>query len=699
MKQLGSQRVAVTLLAPVLLIFALLFVSGSPPRAATGTTKGTVEVGFTSTISLPNSGKLFQRILLNVVAVRLNPSTAATVSESDPQWQVIPAPAGVGASAATGVVNTAISSGGNFGPNGGIVEVGQGRSEIQIELNLLQNQAQLLNSAKIPAKTYHHIELLLDPDTPGNFVTLCGQGTPRGEGCIVYPAVLGTPNSPILVQGTVDFEVSRGATVPLVLNVDPGIKAVPISSTDSVTINPTITVVPNQSIGSVPGNPEFGLVSGAVTNPGKNETVTAELTGTNQIVASVATQSSGSYALYLPAAPAPGGTTYDFYASAKGRTTEVASGVKVGPLLPGQQAQLNFSPVTVPSQSVSGRVVDECSTGASIPAATLQTLVPDPMITPTPDCTASPPTGCVVIASATTDENGHYPLPGNGQVPAPFSITPSGQSYTVNVSASGYNPGQLAVSPVGGQLGCPTSGFPNNACSIRLERGEIEATVALPATTGPTLNILIMAEQSGTNNVQSVGMATIFAGSAQSAPVPIFVPDNSAPLKPIASFDFLATVQDLFGTSSNAAPEKDTGHSIAVLAGVGGSSKCPATPAAVTLTGFSCVGHGSVAGTVAGPDATTVVVLANGGVQLMQEAVASSGTNAGQFGFCASADPAAAYTLQRFETQPDGSLVPAGTATAVTLPTPAAIPTPCGGICGNTSSGCSLCTGLTNANL
>jgi len=328
-------------------------------------------------------------------------------------------------------------------------------------------------------------------------------------------------------------------------------------------------------------------------------------------------------------------------------------------------------------------------------------LMPDPSITPTPDCTASPPIGCVVIGSATTDEVGHYPFPGNGQVPAPFSITPTGQSYTVNVSASGYNPGQLTVSPVGGQLGCPTSGFPSNACSIDLERGEVEATVALPAAnnTGAALNVLIMAEQSGTNNVQSVGMATIQPGSAQSASVPIFVPDNSAPLKPLASLDFFGTVQDLFGTTSNAAPEKDSGHSIAFVAGVGGSGKCPATPAAVTLTGFSCTGHGSVAGTVAGSDANTVVVLASSGVQLMQQSVASSGTNAGQFAFCAPADPAAAYTLQRFEAQPDGSLAPAGTAAAVALPTPVAIPTPCSGICGNTSSGCSLCSGLTNANL
>lgn len=697
MKQLGSRGVAVTLLAPVLLTFALLFVSGSPPRAATGTTKGVVQVGFTSTISLPNSGQLFQRILLNVIAVRLNPATAATVAEDDPRWQTIPAPAGVGAFASSGIISTSVSTGGNFGPGGGVVEVGQGRSELQVELNLLQNQAQILNSAKVTAQTYHHIELLLDPATPGNFVSLCGQATPRGEGCIVYPAVLATPTSPILVQGTVNFEVSRGATVPLVLNIDPGIQGVPISSTDSVTINPTITVVPNQSIGGVPGNPEFGLVLGTVTNPGKNETVTAELTGTNQIVASVATQSSGSYVLNLPAAP--GGTTYDLYASAKGRTTEVVSGVT---LLPGQQAAkapVNFSPATVPSQSVSGRVLDTC-TAAPIPAATLQMLVPDPSISPTPDCTASPPTGCVVIGSATTDEIGHYPLPGNGQVPAPFSITPSGQSYALNVSASGYNPGQLAVSPVDGQLGCPTSGFPNNECSIRLERGEIDATVALPSTnTGPTLNVLVVAEQSGTNNVEGVGMATIPSGSAQSAPVPIFVPDNSAPLKPIGSLDFFATAQDLFGTSTNAAPEKDSGHSIDVAAAVGGSSKCPTTPGTVTLTGFSCVGHGSVAGTVAGPDANTVVVLANDGVQLMQQAVASTGANAGQFAFCAPADPAAAYTLQRFETQPDGSLAPAGTPTAVTLPTPVAIPTPCGGICGNTSSSCSLCSGLTNANL
>jgi len=291
-------------------------------------------------------------------------------------------------------------------------------------------------------------------------------------------------------------------------------------------------------------------------------------------------------------------------------------------------------------------------------------------------------------------------MPGNGKAAAPFSITPSNQSYTVNVSASGYNPGQLAVSPVGNGLGCPNSGFGGNNCSIQLERGEIDATVALSGTnTGPTLNVLIMAEQSGTNRVQGVGMASIPNGSSQSQPVPIFVPDNSAALNPIAAFDFFGTVQDLFGTSTNAVPEKDTGHAISVLANVAGSAKCPAAPTVAAMTGFDCVGHGSVAGTVTGADANTVVVMANNGVQLMQQAVPSSGVNAGQFGFCAPADPAAAYTLQHFEAQPDGTLTAVGTATAVTLPVPTAIPTPCSGICGNTSTSCSLCNGLTNANI
>jgi hypothetical protein len=671
--------------------------SGSPTRAASGSTKGTVEVGFTSTISLPNSGRLFQRILLNVIGVRVDANPSATVSESDPGWKLIPAPAGVGSTSGVSIFSTGVNAGGNFGPSGNPVEVGQGRSELQVELNLLQSQAQIMNASSVPAKTYHHIELLLDTSNPGNLVTLCGQATPRGEGCIVYPAVLSDPNSLILVQGTVNFEVSRDAIVPLVLSIDPGIQGVPTASTDSVIINPAISVVPNQSIGGVAGNPEFGLVFGTVANPAKRQTLTAELSGTNQIIASILTQADGTYSLNLPAAP--GGTSYDLYASAAGRSTEVASGIV---LLPGQQAAkapVNFSPVNVPAQSVAGKITDACTNGGVL-GATVQMLLPDVSIAPTPDCTASPPTGCVVVGSATSDETGHYPLPGNGNAPAPFSITPSGQSYTLNISASGYNPGRLAVTPVGSQLGCPASGFANNICSIALERGEIDATVALPGTnTGPTLNVLIMAEQSGTNTVEGIGMGSIPSGAAQSTPVPIFVPDNSAPLNPVGTLDFFGTVQDVFGSTTNAVPERDSGHSIVVQAGVGGSAKCPAAPTAVTLNGFSCVGHGSVAGTVAGADANTVVVLANGGVQLIQQPVPATGPNAGQFGFCAPADPGAAYTVQHFETQPNGTLAPAGTAAAITLPAPVAIPTPCAGICGNTNSGCSLCSGLTNSNI
>jgi len=35
-------------------------------------------------------------MLLNVIGVRVNPSSDANVSEFDGRWQIIPAPAGVG---------------------------------------------------------------------------------------------------------------------------------------------------------------------------------------------------------------------------------------------------------------------------------------------------------------------------------------------------------------------------------------------------------------------------------------------------------------------------------------------------------------------------------------------------------------------------------------------------------------------------
>lgn len=615
-------------------------------------------------------------MVLNVIGVRLNPKTGA-VSESDKKWQMIPAPQGIS----------------------GTIKSGQGRTELQVDLASTQNLAQVLNSATIPAQTYSHIELVLDPQNPGNFVPLCGQAQPRGEGCIVYPAKLLNPNVSIQVQGAVSFAVSKNSTTPLVLSIDPGIAGAPANSADSVSIDPVITVVPNQSFAGGTGNPQMALVTGTVKNASRKETISAELTGTAQIVASVATQKGGVYALNLPAAAT--GTTYDLVASGTGKAFAVKSGLTV---LPGQESSgINFNPASHGATQVTGKVLDAC-TSVGIQGASLELLLPDASIDPTPDCTANTPTGCVIVATAQSSRGGKYPVPSTSIffVP-PFLQIPTGTNYTIRITNSGYNLGNIAVNTVAGALKCPDSGFKNGVCSINLEHGEIDATVDLGATnTGPSLNALIVAEESGTNNLLSVATAVIPTGASQSAPVPVFVPDNSASTNPMASLDFFASVQDSFGTPTNGSPQKATGHSIAVAAPVAGSAKCPLqnnlTPTPITISGASCVGHGSVEGTVGSPDNNTVVVLASNGVQLMQTGVPTGTVSPGEFSFCAPADQTANYTLQHYERQSDGSLSLAASIPVV-LAAPITTPAPCSGICGNTANTCLLCTGVNNVNL
>jgi hypothetical protein len=663
---------------------ALSILIALPPGYACAT-KGMVQVAFTSTASPANSTQLFQSMVLNVIGVRLNP-VVGPVSETDKKWQLIPAPGGV--------------SGTNM--------TGQGRTELPVDLASTQGMAQILNTVKIPPKTYTHIELVLDPQNPGNFVPLCGNVQPRGEGCISYPAKLVTPNVPIQVQGAVSFVVptpttSLPPTIPLVLNIDPGIAGTPTSSADSVTIDPVITVEPNTTFSGGLGNPQMALVSGTVKNPGVKQIVMAKVPGTATIVGSVVVQVKGPYALNLPAAA--GGTAYDLLTSGRGRAFALKSNVTVFPGV--ESAGTDFSPENRGEVQIVGKVFDAC-TGLGLQGAGLEALLPDPAISPTPDCTAATPipAGCVVVATAETDNGGSYPIKSTttavSGVPE-FQQIPSGIPYTVRVTNPGYNIGNIAVNVVSGALRCNKSGFKNGVCNINLEHGEIDAIVSLDAVnTGPALNAMVLAEQSGTNNLMGVATAAIPTGASQSVPVPVFVPDDSASTNPVAALDFLAAVQDSFGTPGSGSPQKATGHSIPVVAAVPGSVKCPiqnnATPASITVGNATCVGHGSVEGSVVTPDSDTLVMLSNNGVQLMQTGVPTGTGTPGEFSFCAPADATAAYTLQHVENQLDGTTTPVSSV-PVAMAAPVTIAAPCSGICGNTGTTCLLCTGVSAVSL
>jgi hypothetical protein len=641
--------------------------------------KGTVQVAFTSTATPANSIQLFQSMVLNVIGVRVNP-TSGTVSEADKKWQLIPP----------------------IGGTSGKVKKGQGRIELAVDLASTQNLAQVLNSIKIPAQTYHHIELVLDPQNPGNFVPLCGTVQPRGEGCISYPATLLNPNVPIQVQGTVSFDVVQNATAPMVLSIDPGIAGVPTGSADSVSINPVITLIPNETFSGGTGNPQMALVSGKVKSPGSKETIVAQVPQTSQVVAKVATLSDGSYALNLPAAVA--GTPYDIFAVGTGRSIELKSNTTV---FQGQELSgTDFTPISRGSVQVSGTIFDAC-TGLALQGATVNLLLPDSAVSPTPDCTtATLGQGCVVVAAATTAADGTYILRSTSVSTTgtpEFLQIPNGTPYTIRVADTGYNTGNIALNVVSGGLKCNKSGFKNSACDIHLEHGEIDAAVSLGAVnTGPALNAMVVAEESGTNTMVGLATATIPTGASQSVPTSVFVPDDSSTTDPVASLDFFASVQDSFGTPGTGSPQKASGHAIATAAAVAGAAKCPdqnsLTPASIVLDGATCVGNASVEGTVATPDSGTVVVLASNGVQLMQTTVPTGTGTPGEFNFCAPASTAAGYTAQHFELQPDGSLAP-GASVPVTMAAPATIAAPCSGICGNTGTTCLLCTGVSGVSL
>jgi hypothetical protein len=706
-KQLSARWVAVTLLAPVLIVLGFLLIDGLPPEAATSPNNGTVEVAFQSQITtsaLSPAALSFQRMLLNVVAVRLNPSTNPDVAEDDSQWQTILVPTGVGSSNTGATITTNFTGGGNLSPTGNAVAVGQGKSEIQLDLNALQNLPQIFNSKAIPPKTYNQIELVLDPAIQGNAIPVCAGTAPAGEGCVVYPAISTSATTPTgTIRTTQQIIVTRKTVQPLVIQINVTFGPPPTStgspSKTSVAITPTIQIItdPNQT--------RLGTVKGKVTNAGAKAQVTAELSGTGQIVATTALQSGGTFTMSLPALPASdGGTNYDLYATGAG-TYAVKSRVN---LANNETVDLTGQPFTTATTSVAnltGKVVDACS-GSALPAATLQLFVPDTsqgVSTCTFNSVGNVSPHCVIVASATTDEGGHFPIPGNATLPAPFSMVPqnppAGADYMLKITASGYNGLVQQVEKGAGGFVCPASGFAKKACSASLEHGEIDGTVQLAAgTTTLPLNVLVMAEDSNSNNVENLAIATIPA-SANSANFTILVPDSAATppsLNPVASFDMFGAVQDQFAGS----PQKASGHTIAVTSGVAGSARCPTPAAAPTasLVGFECVGHGSVAGETDTADLNTIVVLSKDNVQLMQTAVApfdpSNNSNTGNaFSFCAPVDT---YQLEHYETVLGGTPVAVPPAQSTTLATPVATSSPgCASICASNPAGnCLICRGI-----
>ncbi len=748
MKDLSSRWAAAILLAPVLLILALVFM-GDSDRASAALTqgnKGVVAVAFIGSFDNSPNASSYQRITLNVVSIRLNPKPNSNLSDFDPAWVTIGVPAGVGKSFGIGEVNTGSNFGGNFGGSNSNVAIGEGRSEIQIDLGAIQNIAEIFNAQAVPAKTYKTVELVLDTPTPGNVVPLCAGGFPAGEGCIDYkaklPLITPTPAIPISIRATMDLDLSKSQQVvtPLVIKVDPGIGAPPIASNQTVQILPTISVIgntgttppfQNQSLGSIQGTITTNATGGFVR--GKPQSISALNAGTNNIVETItlpnscSTKKTCDFIMYLPAVAAitnpsdpgyPGGTNYDLVASAKGTSYAVRAKINV---VSGTNTDISAAPLKVVTKGLynfTGKIFDLC-TGAGVQAATLNILVPDPAISPLPDCTANPPTGCVVAATASTDEVGGFPLPGNGFQSAPFNLVPlpdTGASYEMVVTAAGFDRTEAKLTTSASLIKCEGS-IKKATCNLNLSHGIMTGNVALgDGGTGP-VSVLVAAEDSGTDNIENLQLVNI-PGGVTTVPFTMNVPDKQNIAiggGTVSDLDLFASAQDLF----NGAPQKATGHTIAVQAVVGapdvpsvGPPPACATVAAPDFTGMSCFGHGSVDGQVNNPVSTDTVVLSKDGVQLESVPIVPPGSlAAGNFSLCAPADPSQPYTLTHFAQgllgpTPVGTPVPVTIAFPVMIPTPAPspgfVPTPCPGICEvsppTPNSGCLTCTASSSVN-
>src|SRR6266446_6533252 len=153
------------LLAPGLLLLVAVAVpwgcgGGGKPGPTPTPVMGGVVVGL---VDSPSSA--FQRVVLNVVSVRMNPSADAGVAESDPNWVTIPI---------TQVLTGAVG-------------------ELQVDVLTLQNNMKLLSEAPVAAQTYQQFELQVDPTTPGLVVPNCASSAnPPTEGCVTFPVFIGS---------------------------------------------------------------------------------------------------------------------------------------------------------------------------------------------------------------------------------------------------------------------------------------------------------------------------------------------------------------------------------------------------------------------------------------------------------------------------------------------------------------------------
>ncbi|HEY2107905.1 MAG TPA: hypothetical protein VGH29_19065 [Candidatus Binataceae bacterium] len=515
------------------------------------------------------------------------------------------------------------------------------------------NNAVLFNIGQIPAQQYFQVEVIFDSALPGLVIPSCTRGAQ--EGCITANASFsGSTN--VTTTASAAIQVTSGGLTPLIIDINPGTPVPPAAPGGNYTLNPAITVVSNPA-GNFLAN-VTGTVSGVSALTG--DTINAELSGTNSIVAQAAIPSNGSYTIQLPAAV--NGTSYDLFVS--GTTTfAVAPGLTL--TRGGAATTQNFA-VAAPGTpvTITGTVVDGRTKGALVGATVNLLLSP---LNPLVDCATTLGVGCVVVDSTTSNSAGTFIL----SEPSP----PPGTPYFVQAMMTGT---QTQILPVtfNNTVGICTGGVNPNNCSPSLNNDQITGTIMVdpPPPAGTNFLVTVIAEQTGTVNL--VGLTQAAVGAGGSAPFMMEVP-------PTPNVDLIASAQDSYlgvGTPFS-------GHQMAVLSNV------PPNATNQTLT-VSCLGHGTIAGVANNSDAGTHVRLFQNGVQLMDSQVGSTVPVPGatstpafpnQYSFCAPPNmPPNIYTVQRFEqTGPSATPSPVGTAQAVVVPVPA--PT-------TTAGPCPLCT-------
>jgi hypothetical protein len=525
-------------------------------------------------------------------------------------------------------------------------------------------------------------------------VPLCAAFVP--DGCITYPAGFASLEglrADFTFGGVVGgaqrfYQVAAGIVQPLVLNIGLGVGPPPTAdpNTTPVLINPVISS-PGTLFGSVPLSPVLGAVTGRVTNFNANTTVTAEAAGTDQIIATTHLLGDGTLAFTLPALPAPG-KLYDFYVSGSGSFV-VRSHVAV---TQGSTTPLGILEVTSSAfGSITGTINDFCPPNAAIQGAILKLLVPDTTLPgsattcePTGELPAIPP-NCVVVATAATDDQGHYPLQFTTTPfsSIPVSPPPGVPHYDLEISAPGDNTAIQEVAA--GSLLCGGSTVANT-CSFSLEHGYLNGTAVLssPNGTGNRQDVMIVAEDSGTDIIENSALTAIQAGASSGGftmAVPIAVNASSSPNAiGVNDYDVFTTVQDLF----EGFPQKTSGHLIGTAAKVAAPLSACSISTVPAISPMDCAGLGSVEGSVTGANpSTTSVRLSKDGVQIMeteQNSIGSATKNS--YNFCAPSDD---YTLTHFETVIPKSTVP------ITLAPPVSVAPPCSSICLSAAGTCLLC--------